>query len=67
MNWAIYAGIFIIAAGTLVLTYGGIIQNRKDTEQQSRASEAKLEEISRNLAELRENPRVISPRLYCSR
>lgn len=56
MNWAIYAGIFIIAAGTLVLTYGGIIQNRKDTEQQSRASEAKLEEISRNLAELRGKP-----------
>jgi hypothetical protein len=56
MNWLIIAGIVVIGVGTLLLTYGGIFQSRKDTERTSKASETRLDEISRDLAELRGKP-----------
>jgi hypothetical protein len=61
VNWLIIVGIVVVAVGTLLLTYGGIFQNRKDTEQASKASETRLDQISRDLAELRGRPKSELP------
>jgi hypothetical protein len=53
MNWYTITGIVIVAVGTLLMTYGGLFQTRKDAS----ASERQLDNISRDLAELKGRPK----------
>ena len=53
MNWYIIGGIVCAAVGTFLLTYGGIYRSRSE----SRQSAAQLEQISRDLAELKGKPK----------
>jgi hypothetical protein len=53
VNWYIVTGIIFVALGTFLMTYGGIFQTRGD----SKRSETRLDEISRDLADLRGKPK----------
>lgn len=53
MNWYTISGIIIVAIGTLLMTYGGVFQTRKAAS----ASEQQLDDISRDLAELKGRPK----------
>lgn len=57
MNIYLIAGAILLLAGTLLTTYGGIIQSRKDTAESAKKSEAQLVEISKDLADLKGKPK----------
>ncbi len=57
MNWYIISGLIIIAIGTGLLTYGGVWQSRKDAAPSNEASMEKLDQITRDVSELKGRPK----------
>lgn len=57
MNGYIIAGIILVGIGTFLMSYGGVVQSRKDAVATSQASEKKLEEISKDLSFLKGKPK----------
>jgi hypothetical protein len=53
MNAYLIWGIVVVALGTLLMTYGGIVQSRKDAAKSS----DKLDSISRDVADLKGKPK----------
>jgi hypothetical protein len=57
MNAFIVWGIILVAVGTFLVTWGGIVRSRKDSADSAKASEAQLNAISRDLADLKGRPK----------
>ena len=58
MNVYIIIGIILAALGTFILTYGGVVQSRKDAEKSERIAAEQYYELSKDIAELKGKPRA---------
>lgn len=58
MNYYIVSGIILTAIGTLLLTYGGLVQSQKDSDSNQKKADEQYHQISKDLSELKGIPKA---------